>query len=329
MPRLPGWATDCSVYLYKDRESAGRGAQGGGCGFVMAVPANAGEPLRPREWWGPRPPESRSFYYAVTNRHVAKSFPVLRLNRQGGGAEALEPEEWFYPPDSVTAPDLAVAPLDLSGEGYRLTVLPLDMIIASPEYLDIGLGDEVFIMSRFLRYDGKRTNYPAARSGIVSVMPREDDPIRVDEVGLQVAYLIEVRTIPGASGSPVILHIPGWELRESERTSPRRELYEAVQSPRSYLEGDDIKVSWRDQEIPTPPFVALLGVSGGYLYGRNEKLMGVKGQPAGLKVPTLSGMAWCVPSWKLLDLLREPRLRAQREALRREWDVASPAGGPC
>lgn len=68
----------------------------------------------------------------------------------------------------------------------------------------IGIGDEVLMVGLFTKRYGYRKNIPIVRGGIISAMPEE--PIEDQETGnLYDAYLIEIRSIGGLSGSPVIV----------------------------------------------------------------------------------------------------------------------------
>lgn len=267
MPRLPNWVTDCSVYFYEDEAAASQGRRVGGCGFIAAAPGNSAAHLAPGPWWrfADNDDWTRFFAYAVTNWHVAQQYPVARVNRLDGSAKALRLEGWHRHPTA----DLAIAPFEHDPGSYRMVAVPVsDMLDKdSCNYLEVGLGDDVFMMSRF--------------------------------------------------------------IEEVERYSSRRRIYEQVQSPRRFARAEDGALPLNLEEIPTPPIIALLGVSGGYLYGPNEKILGASGQPTGLKVRLHSGMGWCVPSWKLLELLNCDALKAQREALRNEWEETPPAGTPC
>lgn len=337
MPRIPSEYLNCAVYLYSSTNAARQGRNSGGCGFLLGIEGDAREPLDPlweeNHWYRRR--EGPVFLYVVTCRHVAEKYPVARVNRQGrGGSEGIRLEDWTYHEVS----DLAVAPVDLEPPAFELTSVGYEMILPIPDRrtspgwnLD-GLGDEVFIVSRFIKHDGKQTNRPAVRFGNISVLPREDDPIFIgDGIGEQVAYLTEVRTVPGASGSPVFLHIPGWELREAPKGSRAREQYELTQQSRvmsnPLTEEERCQRSPLDSEIPTPPVIKLLGVAGGFLFGPDEQVVYSKRsrtKMSDLRISRNAGMEWCIPSWKLLELLRRPELRELREVKRREWKDMSP-----
>jgi hypothetical protein len=200
----------------------------------------------------------------------------------------------------------------------------------------VGLGDDVFLVSRFITYQGANTNWPAVRFGNISVLPRDDEPIDITRgMSPQVAYLIETRTTPGSSGSPVFHYIPGWEQREAPWGGRRAMLdLHTLFAKASYQE----KMKEHDYNIPPevtplPPQINLLGVSGGWLFGPDEQVVYPKGTDrklSDLRITRNSGMEWCVPAWKLVELLNEPVLRELRELQRKEWNQEPPpAGAPC
>ena len=66
----------------------------------------------------------------------------------------------------------------------------------------IGLGDDIFVTGLFTARTGNNRNIPIVRTGIISSMP--DEPIRDGEFECN-AYLAELRSIGGISGSPVFV----------------------------------------------------------------------------------------------------------------------------
>ena len=61
------------------------------------------------------------------------------------------------------------------------------------------------MVGRFIAHDGKEENQPLARFGNIAMMPRES--VLDGREMLVEAYLVEIRSLPGFSGSPVILHV--------------------------------------------------------------------------------------------------------------------------
>ena len=66
--------------------------------------------------------------------------------------------------------------------------------------MNIGIGDEAIAIGRFINHDGNQRNQPSVRFGAIAQMPK--DKIRTD-TGEQDAFLVEIKSISGYSGSPV------------------------------------------------------------------------------------------------------------------------------
>jgi hypothetical protein len=78
--------------------------------------------------------------------------------------------------------------------------------------LNVGPGDEVYFMGRFIAHDGKQRNTPIVRFGSIAMMPRE--PVHQTQRAFdQESFLIEARSLSGFSGSPVMLYIPPFSHR--------------------------------------------------------------------------------------------------------------------
>lgn len=167
------------------------------------------------------------FQQIVTARHVIEDFkegePVyVRVNRRGSGVEVLptNPGHWITHPDDAV--DLAVCPTSIPPDQFEIMHIHLDDDLATEDVVSneqIGIGDDVFVAGMFTRHLGEARNLPIVRSGVISAMPEE----KVwTQRGYADAYLIEVRSIAGLSGSPVFVHmapyrvLPGGVVRKSE-----------------------------------------------------------------------------------------------------------------
>ena len=202
MLRIPDQFLACSVYLYRSKEEATNGAHSGGSGFIVGVPleVNAEE----------------TQLYAVTNEHVIRNYnsPVIRLNTIRGTVECMVTNKLRW--DVDTENDLAVLPLIFNEEEFQLAYVPDNRLMTEPalKTTNIGPGDEVFIIGRFIGHDGQQRNTPSVRFGNISMMPHEP---RIDSQAKE-AFLIDCRSMPGYSGSPVFVMFdpaktlpPHWE----------------------------------------------------------------------------------------------------------------------
>lgn len=157
------------------------------------------------------------FSYLVTAKHVAEAVKdsvfYVRANIKGtdeAGDIAMnwEPEkltEWYSHPTDPDA-DVVVTPVGIPEEVDALC-LPEGMILSESKRaeLNIGIGDEVFIIGLFSYLKGRTKNIPIARTGNIAMFPDEKIPVQ-DHRGYRKAidgFVIEARSIGGLSGSPV------------------------------------------------------------------------------------------------------------------------------
>jgi hypothetical protein len=131
----------------------------------------------------------------------------VRANDQGGGAVDIEIRSvWTYPDNPGS--DIAITPFPVSTEGGPIPAPPswfvTDDLIRERS---IGIGDDLVVMGLFSSHVGKARNLPIVRSGTLASMPHEPfiDPMTGDEYD---AYLAEVRSVGGLSGSPVLVELP-------------------------------------------------------------------------------------------------------------------------
>jgi hypothetical protein len=290
LPRLPQNVLDCVFYLYRDRASAERGEGFGGTGFLVteSVPG-------------------ANFIYGITNWHVAvrDGFSVMRVNTRDGRADIIEfcPEDWLFIPHGD---DIAISP-SLNLDNHRISVIRrLDFMPPSPlsRHRDIGVGDDVVMIGRFVDHDGGQTNHPAARFGNISVMPT---PVQQPTGAVCDTYVIDMHSRTGYSGSPVFVYrAPGNNLAQSQGPiwpSPQEAL------KRYFADG----------------FFRLLGVHWGQFpeeWEITEKKRKADGESfivAGNVVTGLSGMTLVVPAERILDLLDLPELKMPREKANKEF----------
>ncbi len=153
-----------------------------------------------------------SFTYLVTAAHVIEGIRdkgldrvFLRINQKSGSTRWIETSlnEWYLHPDQVA--DVAVLRFKWVDEMEHLT-FPIKQFLTADIIQEqrIGVGNEVFMSGLFSRHHGLRNNLPIVRIGNIAAMPSEKLKAKR---GLMDAYLIEVRSIGGLSGSPVFLSL--------------------------------------------------------------------------------------------------------------------------
>jgi hypothetical protein len=200
VPRIPENILSSVFYLYPTAEEAENGTNRGACGFFVDVRSEATQ---------------QTHRYCVTNIHVAfGGCTFLRLNTQAGGTEVFEvPISAWKSHSNDEIADVALAAFR-HPDSSRLDISAIqweDLAGTAAEWeahcrnWNVGVGDDVIMVGRFVGHDGKQRNQPLVRFGNIAMMPGEHV---LDGRGeLVEAYLVEMRSLPGFSGSPVFLYI--------------------------------------------------------------------------------------------------------------------------
>jgi len=293
MPRIPDAILQSVAYLYPTGKAAEAGEAFGGSGFLVYLPSKV------HEGYG--------FPYVVTNSHVVRegSSPVVRLNTKTGkkAIHVYGQNDWVHHP---SGDDIAAVPISLT-ETHQYQLLPFEQFCITTEFIaqnQIGPGDEVYMVGRFVNHEGRQQNAPSVRFGAIAQMNTE--PIRHERGHWQESFLVEGRSIPGYSGSPVFLFLD-------------------LGAPRPGAGGLTLG-SW---------VTRLLGVDWCHLNQEwpvldknNKEAADDDGHTPGYHVRANTGMMGVVPAWKLWDVLNDQRLvdqRAEGERQITKQKAASPA----
>jgi hypothetical protein len=205
--RFPGGVTNSIVFL--GARANGEAVRYGGTAFLVGIPASGSVNLH--------------HSYLVTAAHSVraagqKGLPLcIRYNTTDGKAIVVEAgTNWLFHDDAAV--DLAVLPVALPAN-HDLMDVPAEAI-ATDDLLaqqSFGIGDEVFATGLFYFRHGRHRNLPVLRTGIVASMP--DEPFIDDASGLPYdAYLVEMRSFGGLSGTPVFTAMsPGSPMGVSGR----------------------------------------------------------------------------------------------------------------
>ena len=131
---------------------------------------------------------------------------TIRINTVDGKSDVINYSlaDWRMHPDGH---DVAVCPIPVYPH-HKLGGVPDEYFITEQSVAEwnIGPGDNVFVMGRFINHEGKQKNTPALRFGNIAMSP--DEPIRQENGHLQLSFLIETHSSGGYSGSPVVVFIP-------------------------------------------------------------------------------------------------------------------------
>jgi hypothetical protein len=304
MPQLGQykWIMDIVFFLYPTVAEAKNGREYGGTGFLVAVPS--------KRW-----PDEYYHIHGVTNWHVISGTTgasMMRINRKNDPNNVdifqFDPSEWTF--GGFRTPDIAISPpLDLDPDLHKAEAIGLDAFLTPETELkaDINAADDVFMIGRFVDYDGVETNVPSFRFGNISIMNA-----KVKQRGYTGrSIVVDMHSRTGYSGSPVFVY----------RTSG------SVFAPVL-----DLVTSWH--------FIRFLGIHWGQFleewelktknkaqrmrWRRRKHTSPFRGRPArsassmitdGSYVEGLSGMTCVNPAADIVSLLNHPELVAKREAI--------------
>lgn len=187
--RLPDGLAKCIVYMFPDKVAA---EDGDGSSAATAF------------WVGVKT-DNRTRAFLVTNAHVIDAgATVARWLLEDGKAHIAVTNEnaWFRHQDRNI--DLAI--YEVTGNLFACDILmPLQTFVAQDELssLDVRLGDDVCMVGLHRRHNDSITDTPTARFGHLIQFPGEK--ILDDRGREQYAYLLQIPSLPGFSGSPVFL----------------------------------------------------------------------------------------------------------------------------
>jgi hypothetical protein len=171
----------------------------------------------------------QAFPYIVTAKHVIDQATgderlrdvLIRVNTKAGKIEYVKtkPAQWHLHPDHVEDGrkrkyiDVAAFGLVNYRKWEHVDYRKWDFSFHSEDEIctdeiikryEIGLGDEVAIPGLFLSHIGTERNVPVLRMGTIAAMRSEPVPT---SHGPMDAYLVEMRSVGGISGSPVVMNM--------------------------------------------------------------------------------------------------------------------------
>lgn len=266
VPRIDEGMLDTVAYLYASHEDAATGARGGGSGILLAI-------------------GRREHIYLATAKHVAKRSLALRANSWTTEPNVidLDPARWIHHADGddLSVYHLTAGPPTTHGLFAMDARCLLDEQAAN-EYA-VGPGDDIYMIGRFIKVEGREKNTPAMRFGHIAMRPAG-----IEHPGgfKQLSYLVELHSLPGYSGSAVFLLI---------------------------REGDEY--GWHEHSPRREGAGFLLGIDWGHIHDSGGlRLPDGSPDPERRHIELNTGMACVVPAWRLRELLNsEPALRERSE----------------
>jgi len=261
--------------------------------------------------------------YIVTNWHVVKkaSNPVVRINRKDGTADCIETEESYWR-QHPAGDDIGILRCGI-GEDLKVQSIPTTMFLTRQlvEDEDVGIGDDSFMIGRFINHEGRQQNAPAVRFGNIAMMPKE--PIKSLYGINQESFLLEIRSLPGYSGSAVILYSPcAMNDMSTRRFGKPKAIPEFSLRRKTREQQEEFAAQLGGALWPKGPY--LLGIDWCHLQAR-VPLIDKDGKPVdGLFVEQNSGMAGVIPAWKILEAINsEEQLMARRKDEKRFLEQSS------
>lgn len=271
MPAIPSVVLNSIVYIYEDADEARLGVAQGACGFLVGIHSTKRS--------------DHKHIYAVTNWHVAKQSATgrtfIRINKLAGGADVIEfdVDDWHHVPGGG---DVAATEVFLDSAVHVFNPTDVRNLLTDETAQEwICVGEDVFMIGRFVDHDGGLINKPAARFGNISMLPSLLRGMQNSNSHGPGYYCIDMHSRGGFSGSPVYAY----------RTA-----------------GSDLSLSFTN-EMPAlhAPLMSLLGIHCGQF---KETLLTDDGQ----KVTGWSGMTSVLPAWHITALLNCKEFLAKREA---------------
>jgi hypothetical protein len=268
MPRIEDSYLDSVVYLYPSKHEAMEGFDIGGSGFLLSVPCKT---------------VPGQFIYAVTNRHVIEGGSLtVRLNTADGDIDAFE----FKKTDWICSEtdDLAICVLPRLVQKFAVRSLRSDWLLTEKDakIYDIGIGDEIILLGRFINREGIQQNAPTARFGFIANMMKDPVEYKIgSKEHKQESVLCEVKSIGGYSGSAVFL------------------------TP-------DPTVGRHGKPVPDV-MTWVLGVDCCHIQSWESAYDDKGHELKHVRIAANTGMMAVVPAWKLIDLLGSEKAVRQRD----------------
>jgi hypothetical protein len=158
--------------------------------------------------------------HLVTAEHVIAGLRLkghthlyVRTHIPGFPLSQISLQNWYFHPGAERRPtDVALTPVILKG------TKPSDILVLDPRSFvtpqnivqrEWGVGDEIVVVGLFRNHYGHTKNIPVVRIGSLAALPEE--PVKT-KWGFIDAYLVELHSIGGLSGSPVYIQHPPFRV---------------------------------------------------------------------------------------------------------------------
>jgi hypothetical protein len=240
MPLMPEYFLSSIAFIYPTERDAKRDTGFLGVGFMVGEPS-------------PDHPGFR-MCYLVTAYHVIKDLKVvtLRFNLKSGGMRFVK--DWPLG-RWVANPGLDIALTPVAGDGLDFGFLPRKLFVDEQKMKQhkIGAGDEICLIGRIIQKKIRylTRNIAMLRFGNISLVPQHEEK----------AFLVELRSISGHSGSPVVVYCPPYSLAGTRDESQRWGGYLLLGVNRGHLREYEELVSLKDLETKNEKWVSETNVA--------------------------------------------------------------------
>lgn len=185
-----------------------------GTGFVIKYPDPRGGP-------------DFGFIYLVTAKHVLRDFDGTFLRKLKVRMNLKKPTDdtgvgfitdvpvadangnllWLHDEKDPTNEAVAL-PFFPDAQTFDYRVIPLSMFVTQEQLKSeaVAEGDNLYFIGLMAQYYGSKRNYPVVRRGTLALMTDEEI---ATPAGPQKAFIAELQSWPGNSGSPVFLNLGG------------------------------------------------------------------------------------------------------------------------
>lgn len=230
--------------------------------------------------------------YLVTAEHVIvglqqKNYDQVFVRECGSSAKpnALPLDGWYFHPNAENEPtDIALRPVSLSKDGDKVVVFSTNAFVTPEKILEAGwgVGEEVVVVGLFRNHYGQKKNIPIVRVGSLAAMPEE--PVKT-KWGFVEAYLVELHSVGGLSGSPVYIHSPVVSIKDGRLVSHPGER------------------------------LSLLGLMQGHFDIPNLREDSIVEDSDSDLGSINTGVGVVIPAYKILETLNQPTCQAERDAI--------------
>lgn len=299
MPRLSHGMERCVFFAFRKNYMADEPEFIGPCGtgFFVCRQSEA----TPYTW----------HFYAVTNAHVARGFPCIRINDTDTTTQYWdrEPDDWTYSAmDDLAALDITDEIEFSEDRGvYNSPVSWINEKHFVSEWFrngyNVGIGDQTVMLGLLAHHNGGKINLPVGRFGNIAAVPSDLMPVRLaptDEF-VRPAWLNDCRSRYGFSGSPV------WVWRSQ---------YDNM----NLYRGPGLPDNFHTPEDPhSQSFLALMGCHRGQfreeakIYAANESDEARRPLQTGDNIEIASSMTVVIPAWEISNVLNHLDLKKQAE----------------